>query len=52
MVLFSFQNFLLSLHRYVYGEGPVSQNDFFGIVIYELPDAKLDNQTPLSKPNI
>jgi len=35
------------LHRYIYGEDPASQNDFHGIVIHELPEPELDNQTPL-----
>jgi len=25
------------LPRYIYGEDPASQNDFFGIVIHEIP---------------
>jgi len=29
LVLFSLQTFLLSLPRYIYGEDPDSQNDFF-----------------------
>lgn len=33
--------------RYIYGEDPASQNDFFGIVIHELPEIEMDNQTPL-----
>ena len=33
--------------RYIYGEDPASQNDFHGIVIHELPEIELDNQTPL-----
>jgi len=35
------------LKRYIYGEDPASQNDFHGIVIHELPEIELDNQTPL-----
>ena len=35
------------MHRYIYGEDPNSQNDFFGIVIHELPEVEIDNQTPL-----
>ena len=35
--------------RYIYGEDPASQNDFFGIVIHELPEADLDNQNPLPR---
>jgi len=37
------------LPRYIYGEGPASQNDFHGIVIHELPEPELDNQTPPPK---
>jgi len=37
----------ISLHQYIYGEDPASQNDFHGIVINELPEPELDNQTPL-----
>ena len=33
--------------RYIYVEDPASQNDFFGITIYELPEIEMDNQTPL-----
>ena len=35
------------MHRYIYGEDPASQADFHGIVIHELPEIELDNQTPL-----
>ena len=35
------------MKRYIYGEDPASQNDFFGIVIHELPEIEIDNQTPL-----
>jgi len=35
--------------RYIYGEDPASQNDFFGIVIHELPEPDLDNQSPIPK---
>jgi len=35
------------LHRYIYGEDPASQADYHGIVIHELPEIELDNQTPL-----
>jgi len=31
------------------GEAPALQNDYCGIVIHELPDAELDNQTQLPK---
>jgi hypothetical protein len=35
------------LHRFIFGEDPASANDFHGIVIHELPEIELDNQTPL-----
>ena len=35
------------MHRYIYGEDPASQVDHRGIVIHELPEIELDNQTPL-----
>jgi hypothetical protein len=31
------------LKRYIYGEDPASQNDFFGIVISEIPSPVNDN---------
>ena len=33
--------------RYIYGEDPASQNDFFGIVIHEMPSPTIDNPKPL-----
>jgi len=35
------------LHRYIYGEDPASQNDFFGILIHEMPGPTRDNSKPL-----
>lgn len=33
--------------RYIYGEDPASQNDFFGIIIHEIPNATPENPKPL-----
>jgi len=35
------------LPRYIYGEDPASQNDFFGIVIHEMPTPTRDNPKPI-----
>jgi len=35
------------LPRYIYGEDPASQNDFFGIVIHEMPSPTIDNPKPV-----
>ena len=35
------------MKRYIYGEDPASQTDFFGIVIHEMPSPQMDDQTPL-----
>jgi len=35
------------LKRYIFGEDQASINDYHGIVIHELPEPQLDNQTPL-----
>jgi len=35
------------LPRYIYGEDPASQNDFFGIVIHEMPTSTRDNPKPV-----
>ena len=33
--------------RYIYGEDPASQNDYFGIVIHEMPTPTRENPKPL-----
>ena len=35
--------------RYVYGEDPASQNDYFGIIIHELQTPTRDNPNPLPR---
>jgi len=35
------------LKRYIYGEDPASQNDFFGIVIHELPSPTKEIPKPV-----
>ncbi len=47
IVLFSFHNFLQSLLRYIYGLDPASQNDFFGIIIHEMPSPTRTNPKPI-----
>jgi len=37
------------LHRYIYGEDPASQNDFFGIVIHEMPSPTREIPKPVPK---
>ena len=37
------------MSRFIYGEDPASQNDFYGIVIYELPSPTKENPKPLPK---
>jgi len=35
------------LKRYIYGLDPASQDDFFGIIVHELPDIVVNNVQPL-----
>ncbi len=35
------------MSRYIYGEDPASQNDFFGIVIHEMPSSTQEDPKPL-----
>ena len=37
------------MSRYIYGEDPASQNDYFGIVIHELDSPTRQNPKPLPK---
>jgi len=37
----------LDLTRYIYGEDPASQNDFFGIVIHDQPSPTRENPKPV-----
>ena len=53
LVLFSLLHNLQTLPRYIYGEDPASQNDFFGIVIHEMPESSPQESTSgLGKKNI
>jgi hypothetical protein len=47
LVLFLLQTFIPSLPRYIYGEDPASQNDYFGIVIHEMPSSTRANPKPV-----
>ncbi|MDH3502815.1 MAG: hypothetical protein OEL69_09995 [Nitrosopumilus sp.] len=35
------------MRRFIFGEDPASANDYHGIVIHELPDITMDNETPM-----
>ena len=43
-LVFPFHNSIHLVCRFIFGEDPASQNDFYRIAIHELPSPDLDNQ--------